>query len=124
MAGWRSAGDPAGDHADPIEPARRLGPQTVVVTLASQTRDAVSTLLVTETEAVEHWSARQSGIPNGAGDLCAGLLLGHLLRRPCPPRVLLAAIAELERVLAASAGRPVLDLAALGAKQNREGDCK
>ena len=77
-----ATGDSAGDHADPIELARRLGPQIVVVTSASRSRDAVATRLVTKTEDVEHWSARQPGIPNGAGDLFAGLLLGHLLRAP------------------------------------------
>jgi len=111
-----ATGDSAGDHADPIELARRLGPQIVVVTSASRSRDAVATRLVTKTEDVEHWSARQPGIPNGAGDLFAGLLLGHLLREPHPPAAFLAAIADLERVLAASARRPVLDLAALGGK--------
>jgi pyridoxine kinase len=107
------AGDPAGDQTDPIELARRLGPQIVVVTSASQSRDAVSTLLVTRTEDMEHWSPCRPGVPNGAGDLFAGLLLGHLLLGPDPPAALLAAMAALERVLAASAGRPVLDLAAL-----------
>ena len=47
---------------------------------------------------------RASGIPNGAGDLFAGLLLGHLLNGRAGEAALDASLADLDRVLAASEG--------------------
>jgi pyridoxal/pyridoxine/pyridoxamine kinase len=67
---------------------------------------------------VERPSPRRAGIPNGAGDLFAGLFLGHLLVRHDPAAALDAALdaalADLDRVLAASIDEPVLALGALG----------
>ena len=68
-----------GAAGNPIEAAGRLGPQAVVVTSAAETRDAISTLLVAGPALVERSLVRRHGIPNGAGDLLAGLFLGHLL---------------------------------------------
>ena len=96
-----------------VAAARRLGPRAVLVTSAAETQDRVATLLVTATELVERSSPRHDGIPNGAGDLLAGLLLGHLLNGRGTEAALDAALADLDRVLAASAGRDVLALAAL-----------
>jgi pyridoxine kinase len=107
------AGRPAIDVADAIGAARSLGPQVVVVTSAAQTRDRISTLLVTNLDPVERTSPRHHPIPNGAGDLFAGLLLGHLLNRRDMEAALDASLADLDRVLAASAGRDVLDLSLL-----------
>ena len=58
---------------------------------------------------------RRAGIPNGAGDLLAGLLLGHMLNGQSQEEALTACLADLDRVLAASAGRDVLQLSALRA---------
>src|SRR5262245_31553816 len=76
--GWL-VGAGIADPADAVGAARRLGPRTVVVTSAAQTRERISTLLVTDLDAVERTSLRHNGIPNGAGDLFAGLYLGHVL---------------------------------------------
>jgi pyridoxine kinase len=99
--------------ADAAAAARRLGPQTVVVTSAVETQDRISTLLVTATEHSARSSPRHQGIPNGAGDLMAGLLLGHLLAGRAVATALDAALADVDRVVAASTGRDVLQLAAL-----------
>jgi pyridoxine kinase len=109
--GWLSGG--AADRAGIIAAARRLGPATVVVTSALETVGGVTTLLVTPVDAVEHCERGLANFPNGAGDLFAGLLLGHLLIKPSLEAALSASLADLDTVLAASAGKPVLDLAAL-----------
>jgi pyridoxine kinase len=109
--GWLSGG--AADRAGIIAAARRLGPATVVVTSALENAGDVTTLLVTPVDAVEHCERGYANIPNGAGDLFAGLLLGHLLIKPSLEAALSASLADLDTVLAASAGKPVLDLAAL-----------
>jgi pyridoxine kinase len=93
--------------------AERLGPGTVVVTSAAETDAVVTTLLVTEHCRLERQAPKRAGIPNGAGDLFAGLLLGHLLNGCGDATALDAGLADLDRVLAASAGRDVLQLSAL-----------
>jgi pyridoxine kinase len=96
-----------------ISAARRLGPRTVVVTSAGETQEEISTLLVTSLDAVERPTSRRNDIPNGAGDLFAGLYLGHLLSGRDLKAALEASLVDLDRVLAASGGRDVLDLSAL-----------
>jgi pyridoxine kinase len=93
--------------------ARQLGPATVVVTSAGETAAEVATLLVTGSPRRERRLPRRDGIPNGAGDLFAGLLLGYLLDGLSEEAALDASLAALDRVLAASAGRDVLELGAL-----------
>lgn len=111
----RLAGSPSGSLADLTDAARRLGPATVVVTSAAETQDTVSTLLVTAMDTAERQSPRRAGIPKGAGDLLAGLVLGHLLNGRDPAAALDAALTDLDRVLAASMHQPVLQLSALHA---------
>jgi pyridoxine kinase len=110
---WLTDG-PTGSLADLTDAARRLGPKIVVVTSAVEAHHTVSTLLVTATDVVERTSQRRGGIPNGAGDLFAGLYLGHHLHRHDPAAALDAALADLDGVLAASMYQPVLKLGALG----------
>lgn len=93
--------------------ARRLGPPTVVVTSALGSAQSMSTLLVTARGQVDRTAAKRQGIPNGAGDLLAGLLLGHVLHGQSQEAGLDAALKDLDRVLGASAGQAVLQLAAL-----------
>jgi pyridoxine kinase len=105
----------AATHAlgDTADTARRLGPPTVLVTSAAETGERIATMAVTRDDVVERLQPRRSGIPNGAGDLLAGLYLGHLLRRQDPAAALDASLTDLDRVLAVSTGRDVLNLAAL-----------
>jgi pyridoxal/pyridoxine/pyridoxamine kinase len=85
----------------------------VVVTSAAETSDAIATLAVVGTTVVERTRLRREGIPNGAGDVFAGLLLGYVLNGCALSEALDASLADLDRVLAASSGRDVLDLSAL-----------
>jgi len=98
---------------DVARAARQLGPPTVVVTSAWETQQSVATLLVCGSGCVEHATPRRRDIANGAGDLFAGLLLGRLLRHQTPAAALEATLSDLDRVLVASKGRPVLQLSAL-----------
>jgi pyridoxine kinase len=104
---------PTGTPAEIVQAACSLGPATVVVTSASQTAAGVGTVLAVRGSISEHQSRARSAIPNGAGDVLAGLFLGRLLRREQAETALRASLASLDQVLAASEGRPVLDLAAL-----------
>jgi pyridoxine kinase len=99
--------------ADAAACARRLGPPMVVVTSVRQTGRMVATVLVGKDQCIEREMGRRADVPNGAGDLFAGLLLGHLLKGCTSEAALDASLADLDRVLAASAGREVLELAAL-----------
>lgn len=96
--------------------AARLGPAMVVVTSAHETEREIATLLLTPTGATERTSTTITSIPNGTGDLLDGLLLGHLLHGCTSLDALDASLATLARVLAASAGKDVLDLSALAPK--------
>lgn len=94
--------------------ALALGPPTVVVTSAIESSTHVGTIAVTTSaERIERSTVKRAGIPNGAGDVLAGLLLGNLVRGTALSAALDASLDALGRVLAASAGKPVLDLAAL-----------
>jgi pyridoxine kinase len=94
--------------------ARRIGPPLVVVTSAAETEAAVATLLVGPEHVLLREVPRHPSIPNGVGDHFAGLLLGNLLNGLADQDALDASLAILERVLAASVGRDVLQLVALG----------
>ena len=109
---WLS-GDSSAHHDQVRDAARGLGPPTVVVTSALQTRESIATLLVTADACIERPMRARSGIPNGAGDLFAGLLLGHLLNGRDTEAALDSSLQNLDRVLAASEGHPLLQLGPL-----------
>lgn len=94
--------------------ARRLGPGRVVVTSAAESAEEVATLLVAGEEHLLRTLPRRAPIPNGAGDVFAGLFLGRLLHGLSNGAALELSLADLQRVLAASEGCAVLDLGALG----------
>ena len=111
--GWLS-GTTLNHPAEAVQAARHLGPPTVVVTSASETTTIVATLLVSKDKRIEREMPKHAGIPNGAGDLFAGLFLGHSLNGRSGEAALDASLADLGRVLAANAaGCDVLQLAAL-----------
>jgi pyridoxal/pyridoxine/pyridoxamine kinase len=83
------------------------------VTSVTETDRSVETLLVDRSGTIERITPRRPRIPNGVGDLFAGLLLGHLLNGSVREAAVDATLGDLDRVLAASSGRDVLQLAAL-----------
>ena len=97
--------------------ARRLAPPIVAVTSARETHETITTLLVTPAETVEQSQTARADLPNGAGDLFAGLLLGHVLNRRSPAEALAATLEDLDPVLAASQGEPVMQLGFLRSGQ-------
>jgi pyridoxine kinase len=110
--GWLT-GTPSRSSQETQQAARRLGPPTVIVTSAFETETDVATILVAPGRHMERTMPKRAGIPNGAGDLFAGLFLGNLLNGASDEAALDASLADLDRVLEASAGRDVLQLAAL-----------
>jgi pyridoxine kinase len=93
--------------------ARRLPVPTVAVTSAELTEAAVTTVLLTESGVRRGTTPRRAGLPNGAGDLFAGLLLGHLVAGEAAEDAFAASLGALDVVLKASQHRPTLQLAAL-----------
>jgi pyridoxine kinase len=110
--GWLT-GTPAETATDIVRSACSFGPAMVVVTSAAHTAAGVGTLLVVRGSISEHQTRTRSAIPNGAGDVLAGLFLGRLLRGEPAEAALRASLASLDQVLAASEGQPVLNLGAL-----------
>ena len=96
--------------------ARCLRPASVVVTSARVTPAGIATQLVSAATSLERVTPWRAGIPNGAGDLFAGLLLGYLLNGEPAAEALSHGLADLDRVLAASEHRSCLELAALLAR--------
>lgn len=93
--------------------ARGLGPPLTIVTSALPTLENITTLLAAAEGFFGVSVPARDGIPNGAGDLFAGLLLGHLLNGHSSEAALDASLRNLDRVLAASEGQPVLQLSTL-----------
>jgi pyridoxine kinase len=93
--------------------ARRLGPPIVAATSARETHESVTTLLISPSETIEQSQVARADLPNGAGDLFAGLLLGHMLNGRSATQALAAAIGDLDPILAASQGESVMQLALL-----------
>jgi pyridoxine kinase len=93
--------------------ASALGPGTVAVTSADHTAGAVSTLLCAPSVEIVRQSAFYQAVPNGTGDLFAGLFLGNLLNCGDAALALDLSLARLDQVVVKSAGQLELRLAAL-----------
>jgi len=109
--GWLT-GAPDED-LDLAQRARQLGVEAVVVTSATRDRHSVTTALITAAAVNERALQHRAGIPNGAGDLYAGLLLGRLVNGEPAVAAFANALDDLDWVLAASEHKSVLALEAL-----------
>ena len=92
-----------------------LGPGLVVITSVQHgaaSTQAVESLAVTADQVWRATAPRLPSVQNGAGDLLAALLLGHLARGTPLPDALGQAVSAVQAVLAASAGEPEMRLSA------------
>ena len=105
-----------GHPVDVPPAARRLSAPTVIVTSAWQSPQAVGTMLIARDLRLERETPKRPDIPNGAGDLFAGLFLGNLLLYGDHTAALDGSLATLDRVLEESSGHDVLQLTALGGR--------
>ena len=92
--------------------AKALSVRTVIVTSAAQRHGRVSTLMVGPEGDHLCEATWRPEAPRGTGDLFAALVLGHLLNGESATAALGRAAAAVEAVIAASAGRDELELAA------------
>jgi pyridoxine kinase len=107
------AQSPANNRAAIEAAAATLGVPSLVVTSAEVSADSIETLLVVNGRSRTFQSPRHPDIPNGAGDIFAGLLLGHLLKGHDQETSLVNALDALDGLLGKSKGRPVLQLSTL-----------
>ena len=109
---WLTAGGTVSSKDVPAA-ARQLAVPIVAVTSAELTPTEIATVLLTPSGATLRTTPRRAAIPNGAGDLFAGLLLGRLLNGETAEDALANSLGALDSVLAASEHRETLQLAAL-----------
>ncbi len=101
-----------------IAAARTLiarGPKLVVVTSLKREGAAHAEMETLAVTAEAAWLAavpRLERVPQGSGDLLAGLLLGHLAHGAAPPNALARAVSAVDVVLQASQGEPEMRLVA------------
>jgi len=107
------AQSPVGDRAAIEAAVAHLGIASVVVTSAEQSADTIATLLVASGRTATFQSPLHPDIPNGTGDVFAGLLLGYLLHGRDQDSAIVSALDVLDSVLTESEGRPVLQLSTL-----------
>lgn len=93
--------------------ARTLGPETVIVTSANSWADRIETRAVGRKDTVSWIGERMPEVPNGTGDLFAGLVVAALAGGSAPNRAMVSAAAVLEAVCRQSRGKPWLELGAV-----------
>ena len=99
------------DEASAIDAARSLQRPLVIATSIPAAHGRLANLAITAGSVDEASVAIHRDVPNGTGDLFAGLFLSAYLSAPCSiAQALAQAVAEVERVIAASAGKAELQL--------------
>lgn len=116
--GWLTGTEPA-NEPEIDAAARTLGPASVVVTSSAGTVDAIATRYVGPDTAQSHVRRHFDAVPNGTGDLFAGLLAGQVSAGLDVPDAVETACDLLESVAETSQGRAWLDLSSLTAKAPR-----
>jgi pyridoxine kinase len=112
--GWLT-GAPVGRAVEAMSAAEKLVADVVLVTSVPADANALDTVLAPKQgRAVACRVQRQSRVPNGTGDFLAGLYLGHELKLGAAraSEALALAVAGVDAVIAASAGRDELQIVA------------
>lgn len=108
---WLS-GVPVADAGEARAAARRLGRPWTVATSIPHDGGALATLAIGADAAWISTVTRQERVPNGTGDLFAGLFAGYRLAGRPVPAALWAAVAATEGAIRASLGQDELRLVA------------
>ena len=93
--------------------ARAMGPDTVFVTSAGETATHLETKCITKTEVFSHLGEKHDAIPNGTGDLFAGLAVAALCNGLSAEQALAFAASAVEGVAKASCNREWLNIEVL-----------
>lgn len=109
--GWLSR-RPAGSEVEVVTAARQLGVPEVLVSSVRAGGHQLQTLAITRDGVASSASPLLAEVPHGTGDLLAGLYLGCRLSGADAATSLGEATAMLQRTIAKSVGRDVLDLEA------------
>jgi pyridoxine kinase len=108
------------EGAGNIEQARQaLGLKTLLAKSIETKDGRLQTILAGELGCHIVESLHRTHVPNGTGDLLAGLFLGHLLAGKPGPVALKESLALLDRVIERSAGSSALDLALLRMRERQ-----
>jgi len=109
--GWLSR-RPAGSELEVVAAARQLRLPEVVVSSVKAEGHRLQTLAITRDDVARSADPLLAAVPHGTGDLLAGLYLGCRLSGADAGTSLGEASAMLQKAIAKSAGRDVLDLEA------------
>lgn len=107
------ARQPVTDIASAQSAGRTLGSSVTVATSIPSADDGLATLAVTAEGAWLCTVARQDDVPNGTGDLLAGLFAGHMVNGCAVPTALGRSVSGVQRAICASATRNELNLVAI-----------
>jgi pyridoxine kinase len=98
---------------DAVVAAAKLARPALIATSVPGARGHLLTMLIDPTGWTKVETMFRPAVPHGMGDLLSGLYLGHRLLGSDGPAALRASVTAVERVIEASAGSNVLNLASL-----------
>ncbi len=107
------AGQPVTDVASAQMAGRVLETSMTVATSIPAADDALATVAITAEDAWSHAVARLNDVPNGTGDLLAGLFAGHMVNGCAVPSALERSVTGVQNAICASTGRDELNLIAI-----------
>ena len=104
---------PVTDVASAENAGRALGTSVTVATSIPWTDDRLATIAVGRDEAWLSAVDRQENVPNGTGDILAGLFTGHMVNGRTIADALGGAVSGVQSAICASSGRDELNLVAI-----------
>lgn len=106
-------------RADIDSAARNLGPESAIVTSASSRIDRIESRHVGRTDGVSWIGERTPSVPNGTGDLFAGLAVAAIAAGSAAAEAMVSAATTLEAVCRQSRGKSWLELDAVAGARLR-----